>query len=104
MTYRDPPRIPVSDPVMQKAIDELRRSIIELARDVRSHDVTITLLNAVALVVHHGLGRPTINYSVSAPVGPLATGRIEEVSRTSESVTLMATGFGATVSVQVRFW
>lgn len=104
MSYRDPPRLPVKDPEVQRAVDELRRAIIELARESRSRDMPLTLIDTVPLVVHHGLGRPALGYALSAPVGPTATGRIEEFARSADTVTFIATGFGATVAVNVRFW
>lgn len=103
MTYRDPPRVPVADPVTQQAIDEVRRALMELSRDVRSRDVTVTLPDGVAVKVATGLGRPLLNYSLSAPIGAVSVGMISEESRTSDSVTLQADGYGATVSVSVNF-
>lgn len=103
MTYRDPPRVPVKDQETQQAIDEVRRALMELSRDVRSRDVTITLVDGVPLKVVTGLGRPILNYSFSAPIGGVTVGMISEISRTSDVITLQADGYGATVSVSVNF-
>ncbi len=104
MSYRDPPRLPVKDPQTQKAIDDVRRALIELAREVRTRDIPLVLVDTVPLVVHHGLGRAILGYSLTAPVGPTATGRLVETARTTDTVTFTATGFGATIAVGVRFW
>lgn len=104
MSYRDPPRVPVTDALTQKALDELRRAVIELARETRSRDYTITLPSATAVTIRHGLGRPMIGYATTAPVGATATGRIVESNRTGDGMTLTATGYGASIAVGIRFW
>lgn len=104
MTYRDPPRLPVQDPEVQRAIDEIRRALIELARDQLFVDATVTLPSGTAVAILHGLGRAMKNYSISAVTGATATGRIVESLRTADGMTLTATGYGATVSVSIRFW
>ena len=104
MTYRDPAFVPVADPDTRAALDELRRALIALARDSRYRDVTLTLEDGEATVVLHGLGRPLLGYALGAPTGASSTGRIVESLRTAEGMTLTATGWGATISVPVRFW
>lgn len=104
MAYRDPPRLPVGDPKVQQAIDEIRRALMELARDNVHRDYTVTLPNATAVAIKHGLGRQMQGYALAAPVGATATGRIVESNRNSDGMTLTATGFGATISVGIRFW
>lgn len=104
MAYHDPPRIPVADPATQKALDGLHLALAELARDTRYRDVTVTLVDTVALVVRHGLGRAALGYALGAPTGATTSGRIVESARTSEGMTLTATGWGATITVPVRFW
>jgi hypothetical protein len=104
VTYRDPPWIPIADAVVNKALDVLRQALMELARDHVFRDVTVTLPNATAVQVRHGLGRGMRSYALGAPTGALATGRLVEMTRDFDSVTFTATGYGATVSVPVRFW
>jgi len=104
VTYRDPPRVPIEDPVFQQALDEVRRALMELARDNVSRDISVTLPNATPVVVRHGLGRAMKNYAPSFPTGAVTTGRIDESHRTADSVTLTASGFGATISISLRFW
>lgn len=104
MAYRDPPRLPVKDEATQQAVDELRRAMMELARQLVYRDVTVTLPDATNVVVRHGLGRPFLHYTFTAPVGASTTGRIDEIARTADSITLNATGFGGTISVGMRFW
>ncbi len=108
MSHREPARIPVKDPDTEKAIDELRRSAVELARDVylNGRDIDVTLASGVLTTVKHGLGRPFTNYTLSAPIGAVATGRIVETAPDSDrlAVKLTATGYGATVTVRMRVW
>lgn len=104
MSYRDPPRLTVGDPIIQKALDEIRRALMELARENTHRDVTVVLPDATAVTVKHGMGRSMQGYALAAPVGATATGRIVESNRNGDGMTLTATGFGATVSVGVRFW
>lgn len=104
---REPARLPVDDPAIERAIDEVRRSTVELCRDafLSGRDIELTLVDTVALTVQHGLGRRFVNYSLSAPRGATATGRIVETSRDPDrSVTLTATGHGATITVGLRIW
>jgi hypothetical protein len=104
VSYRDPPWVPVEDPDVNRALDEIRRALIELARQNLFIDVTVTLPVGVAVPVRHGLGRAMRGYAIGAPTGATATGRIVESARTAEGLTFTATGYGATVSVPVRFW
>ena len=104
MTYRDPPRIPVDDAKVQAALDVIYRALADLARDTRYRDMTVTLPDGVATLVRHGLGRVMLGYALGAVTGATATGRIVESLRTTEGMTLTATGFGADVTVPVRLW
>lgn len=104
---REPARIPVADDQVEKAIDEVRRSTVELCRDpfLSGVDIDVTLQDTVAFEVKHGLGRRFTNYSLSAPRDAVITGRIVETARVPDrSVTLKATGFGATIRVCMRIW
>lgn len=104
MSYRDPPWIPIADHILNKAISVLRDALMELAKDSAFRDVTVVLPNATAVTVNHGLARGLHGYALGAPSGPVATGRIQELARDFQSVTFQATGYGATISVPVRFW
>ena len=105
---REPARIPVKDPDTERALDEIRRSTIELCHDPRinARTMEVTLPDAQLVPVKHGLGRKFENYSLSAPMGALATGRIVESAPDAERATinLTATGYGATVTVRVTVW
>ena len=104
---REPARIPVADEVTERAIDEVRRSTVELCRDpfLSGRDIEVTLVDGVALEVQHGLGRRLTNCMAGVVRGATATGRIVETSRVPErSITLKATGHGATITVTLRVW
>lgn len=104
---REPARIPVDDDQVEKAIDEVRRSTVELCRDpfLSGRDIEVTLVDAVPLKVLHGLGRRLSGYCLSPPRGATATGRIVETARDPDrSITLTATGHGATITVTLRVW
>lgn len=105
MSYQDPPRITVKDNLVQMALEEIRRALIELARDKRFVDVLkVSLPNNTQVKINHGLGREIRHYSMTAPIGASTVGMIQEISRTTTQLTLEATGYGATVTVDLRVW
>lgn len=65
----------------------------------------VALPDAVAVTVPHGLGRAPLWVGVSAVRGPVTSGRIEEVrggaNDRSRAVVLKASGFGATITVDL---
>lgn len=104
---REPARLQVKDEEVERAIDEVRRSTVELVRDpfLSGIDITITLVDTIPLTIRHHLGRKFVNYSLSAPTGATATGRIVETTSTSaDTLILTATGHGATITVRLRIW
>ena len=105
---REPARIPVTDPEVERAIDEVRRAVIELARDpfISGRDIEVTLPNAELVTVRHGLGRRFANYTLSAPMGATTSGRIVESAPDADrlAVKLTATGYGATITIRLRIW
>lgn len=104
MSYHDPVRVPVADTNVRQALEEIRRQLVELAKDLAFRDIDVILPAGVNTVVHHGLGRRSLHYTLSAPRGATTTGRIDETAFDDVSVTLKATGMGATIKVRVRFW
>lgn len=104
MSYRDPPWIPVKDEATRKALDEIRRSLMELARDLRFLDLVIVLPNAANVVVRPGLGRALLGYALGAPTGAVSAGYVTEIARTMDTITFQANGYGATISLPIRFW
>ena len=102
MTTRfTPPRAPGD---VTRALAEHRRAFDALARDplVNARTITVTLPNAVAVHVRHGLGRQFTNYFLSAPKGATTSGRIVESDGDENvEVVLTATGYGATVTVRM---
>lgn len=104
-TYRDPPlAVGLADPRTTQAFNDLRQQLINLARDLRYRDATVSLPDTIATTIRHGLGRPMLGYSFTAPTSAVSTGRIVESNRTNDGMTLTATGYGATVTIDVRFW
>lgn len=61
----------------------------------------VTLADAVSTPIAHGLGHTPIWCAPSPPRGASATGRIEEVSRDSKLIYLKATGWGATITIDL---
>lgn len=108
MSKREPARIPVKDQDTEKALDELRRAVIALARDpsMNARTLDVTLADATLVSVKHGLGRPFTNYSLAAPRGATSTGRIVETAPDTDRLTiyLTATGYGAPVTVRMTVW
>lgn len=105
MSYRDPPEIPVEDPQVRAALNVIRLALVELARQLNFRDVVVTLPAGVPVTVFHGLERVMRTYVIGAVAGATATGRLVETGRDpARSIELTATGFGATVTVPVRFW
>jgi hypothetical protein len=98
-------RIVVQDQATQRALLEHERVLGELVDENPTHTVVeANLPDATAVTVRHGLGRRMKFFSVSPPIGATATGRIvRSVGDDSNHVILTATGFGATVTVLLRF-
>ena len=97
---------PAADAVRQEhatAIGELQSSPLLAARVIPD----VSLLSGIETPVPHGLGRAPVFLSVSPPRGASTSGRIEEIRTTGGAldrkkfVTLLATGWGATIYVDV---
>jgi hypothetical protein len=87
----------------EQALSELRGAQPTVIRNVK-------LANNVETPVPHGLGRAPQWVSPGAPIGAVSTGRIDDMgTRTtsgavvdrSRTVVLRATGYGATITVDV---
>lgn len=105
---REPARVPVKDQDVEKAIDEVRRSTVDLCRDpyLNGRDLEVELPSGQLVAVKHGLGRRFTNYSLSAPIGASSSGRIVESPPDADRLTiyLTATGYGADITVRMRVW
>lgn len=103
---REPARIPVKDPDTEKAIDEVRRPVVELCRDrfLNGRDLEVTLPPNVPTTVKTGLDYPFTNYTLSPPRGGGGPFFIFEVSRTDTSVTLECQAAGPDLIVGMRVW
>ena len=105
---RLPQRLVTSDEATNKALDDIRHCFEELARNQAWLDAPgftgVELQDGVAKKLKHGLGRRYREVYVTPPKGPVSTGRIEELTPTdpTKEVWLKATGYGATVTVNVR--
>jgi hypothetical protein len=92
-----------------RAIEELQALPILSARRLRS----IALPNAVEVEIPHGLGRVPQMVSVSPPLGAASVGLISLVVGKhasgapidpSQSICLLASAFGSTITVDVMVW
>ena len=97
---------PAADAARQEhatAIGELQSSPLFAARVIPD----VSLRDGIETPVAHGLGRTPVFVCPSAPRDPSSTGRIEEIRTTGGAldrkrfVTLLATGWGATITVDV---
>lgn len=108
MTVHDPLRLTTGNLEVDRALDEVRRVLQGVGRDpfLNGRDVTATLPDATAVVVQHGLGRPLVGYAMGPVKGASTVGMVQETARSADgrSVTLTASGYGATVTVGLRFW
>jgi hypothetical protein len=90
------------------ALRELHDAVAAVIADVRREVVIrgVELEDGVEKVVAHGLGYAYSHVSVSPVRGASTSGRVEEVEATAaqrkDRLTLVANGFGATVTVDLR--
>jgi hypothetical protein len=97
-------------------LERIRRNLVEAIRELQlmpgataRHIKDVELASGVNTPIAHKLGRPVF-VTVSPVRGPSSTGRIEEVRDTdvtriyprSEFVVLVATGWGATITVDLK--
>ena len=102
---------PLSITLPDAQVDRVTRNLQDKVREIQSLPFAdavviqgVTLADGVTTPVAHVLGRSPIWVSPSAPRGPSSTGRIEEVrseADRSKTVSLRATGWGATITVDV---
>lgn len=90
----------------ERARRRLTECVLELQAAAASAAVVIndvTLPDGIVVTVSHGLRREPRMSWLSAPRGPVTTGRIEEIRTGSRAKHLLfkATGFGATVTVDL---
>lgn len=92
--------------------EQVRQSVDRRIRELEAAPATsmvvvpgVELEDGIETPIPHGLGRAPRWVRESAPRGPSATGRVEEVRSTSHDRTrylvLKATGWGATITVDV---
>lgn len=91
--------------VLREAVGELQKLPAVAAQIIKD----VALVNAVVTLVPHGLGRRPLITLVSPPRGPSTAGVIEEIIERSAGnpdrtrfVALKASGYGATVTVDVE--
>ncbi len=101
-------QVHLPDPTLERvrqdlvaAVDELQSMPLAAARVVSG----VVLADGVATPVAHGLGRPATWVRESCPRNPISTGRVEEIRTGSHDrskfVVLKATGWGATITVDI---
>jgi len=88
--------------LVRAILDALREVVALVRRDVLIRGVSLP--NATTVTVPHGLGYGYEHVSVSPPTGGSTTGRIQIVAPddAAKHVRLVATGWGATVTVDLR--
>lgn len=94
--------VALADKLMGDILGALRAIVADTRRDVVIRGVPLP--DAVEVTVPHGLGYGYEHVSVSPPVGGSTTGRIQIVGpiNGAQHVMLLATGWGATVTVDLR--
>lgn len=106
------PRLPVAprvdDPALRQVLDDHRRVIEATAKSIGAGIrivADVELPDGVSISVSHGLGRRPLWVKESCVRGASTSGRVEEVSAVSndstKSIVLKATGWGATITVDV---
>lgn len=102
----------IDDRTKPADLERIRRNLVDVARELQGMRVLRTiregvqLADGVATPIAHNLGRRA--FVLPSPVrGAVTSGRIEEVRDGTHDpdqfVVLMATGYGATVTVDVGF-
>jgi hypothetical protein len=99
-------RVAFGDPELDRVLRELHERVAALAAEPRPHVVTdVELADGVETPIAHGLGRAPTWACPSAPRGASTSGRIEEVRSDEydrdDVVVLVATGWGATITVDL---
>lgn len=93
-----------------RAVDAALRDLVAAARELQDRPRMLTvagvqLPDGVAVAVPHGLGRDPLWVRESSPRGAVSIGCVEEVLGgsvpRSTSVVLRATGWGATITVDL---
>lgn len=103
------PEIGLSDPVLERVRRDHAEAIRELQRFLPIIVKNVVLEDSTSTHVAHGLGQVPRAITTSVPRGAIATaGRIGETTDASldrsKTVVLTATGWGATITVDVMVW
>ena len=96
---------------LEDAAERVRRNVMQMIRELQSVRISrgrlfldVELPNAINTPLNHGLGRLAVLH-LSPPRHGTSTGRIAEVRATGTDVgqtsVLLATGWGATITVDV---
>lgn len=99
----------IADQVTDRAVRELREGQRAAAeRPVAQVIADVELENGVETPIQHGLAQAPQWVSTSPPRGAASTGRIEEVRSAAydrgQVVVLKATGWGATIAVDIEVY
>lgn len=105
-------RAPVDLRLVDIPSEQVRRSHHEKLLELQARPASalvvlpnIALAAGVATSIPHGLGRAPLWVKASDPRGATATGRIDEIrdgtSDRTKAIVLKATGYGATITVDV---
>lgn len=102
---RKPKRIITGHQETDRALREHETAIGELVDAMPGSSVVeVNLANATATTVRHGLGRAFRFFSTSVPAGAAAAGYIVRTpGDDTNHIVLTANGYGATITILVRF-
>lgn len=102
----------IDDKTSPTDLERIRRNIIDALRELQQlpvvatiHKADVNLADGETTHISHGLGRNPTMVVISPPRGASTSGRIEEVRSgidRKKYVALKATGWGATITVDVE--
>lgn len=103
----------IDDRTTPQDLERIRRDVFAALRELQKIPAaqerilaSVTLVDGVPTPIPHGLGRPAVWVKESCVRGAVSNGRIDEIrdgkNDRAKYVTLKATGYGATITVDVR--
>lgn len=108
LPLKDPRTPRLEDPNAERARRRQAEAILELQSKPGASEriiADVSLADTIETPIAHGLGRAPSFVHVSAPRGAVTTGHVEEVRSNSvdrtKTITLKASGWGATITVDV---
>lgn len=106
-------KAPQTPTIDDENTERLRARFVECIRELQSLPFAkativpgVELVNATPKIIAHNLGRVPVFVSTSTPRGATSAGRIDDITRDqqidrTQFVVLLATGYGATITVEM---